>query len=728
MQRVHFRTCHLCEAMCGVRIDLSGSTITRISGDPADVFSRGHICPKGVALQDLHTDPDRLRYPVVREGDRWQRVSWETAFDIAADGLRRVQASHGRDAVAVYQGNPNVHNYGNVMFGLPLARALKTKNRMSATSVDQLPHHVAAYHCLGHPLLLPIPDVDRTDLLVMFGANPFASNGSLMSAGNIRARLQAIQDRGGAVIVVDPRRTATAEAASAHYAIRPGTDAWLLASLVHAVFADPDWTPPTTPISGLAALKDAVAPFSPARTEAKTGIAATSVWSLARRLVRTEKAVVYGRMGVSTQAFGTTCQWLLLALNTITGHLDREGGAMFTSPAIDLVRGVLGMGLPGSHGRWKSRVRGIEEFSGELPVVVLAEEIETPGTGQVRGLLTIAGNPVLSTPDGTRLEAAISGLDFYVAVDHYINETTRHANVILPPASPLTRDHYDIIFHALAVRNTTKWSPPMEQRPVDERHDWEILAALEERLQSKQSWKARLQRAALRHLGPSGILDIALRVGPRGGVRGLSLETLKRHPHGIDLGPLRPRLSEALATASRTVELAPPRFLADVPRLNDELDTAPPPGGLQLIGRRDLRSNNSWLHNSTRLVKGRPRCTLLVHPEDAQARAFSTGDLVTITSGVGEITVLAKISDEMRPGVVCLPHGWGHHRPGVGWRVAAVHAGASYNDLVPTDQIDPVSGNAVLNGGWVEVRRAPRPQTTEPDAEPTTTPRQAHPA
>ena len=707
MQRVHHRTCHLCEAMCGVRIHLDGDRITRIDGDKADPLSRGHICPKGVALQDLHTDPDRLRQPVVREGDRFVAVSWERAFDIAAQGLAAVREKHGANAVAVYQGNPTVHNYGNVLFGMQLVRALGTKNRFSATSVDQLPHHLVAFHCLGHQLLIPIPDIDRTELLIMLGANPAASNGSLMSAGDVRGRLRSIQQKGGRLVLFDPRRTETARLATEHHFIQPGSDALFLASLLAVVFAEGWARPGTLPVTGMDDLAAAVADFTPERTAPITGVSAEVTRALAHDLAHTKNAVVYGRMGTSTQRFGGTCQWLILVLNAVTGHLDTVGGAMFTTPAVDIVAGVFGMEKPGSHGRWKSRVRGIAEVGGELPVSVLAEEIRTPGDGQIRALLTMAGNPVLSTPAGNDLGDALSGLDFMVSLDHYINETTRHAHVILPPASPLTRDHYDLIFHALAVRNTAKWSPPMVPRPADERHDWEVMLALEERLQTRTGLGVWAERQARARLGPSGVLDLALRTGPHGGwlgLGGLSLRALEDAPHGVDLGPMEPRLPDRLRTKDRTVHLAPDALMADLPRLKAALEAdAPSPRRFRLIGRRDLRSNNSWMHNSLRLVKGKNRCTLWMHPEDADDIGLTEGDVAEIESRVGRVSAPVHRTDTMMQGVVCLPHGWGHGVQGVRLQVAAAHAGVSMNDLTDPAELDESCGNAVLNGVPVDV-------------------------
>jgi anaerobic selenocysteine-containing dehydrogenase len=705
--------------MCGVAIEVEGERIVSIRGDREDPFSRGHICPKGVALQDVHADPDRLRHPVRRTASGWERIGWDEALDYVAFRLRSVQREHGRDAVAVYAGNPTVHNYGTLLFAPGFVRALRTRNRFSATSVDQLPHQFVAYFMFGHQLLVPIPDIDRTDFMLILGANPAVSNGSLMSAPDAAGRLKAIRGRGGQVVVVDPRRTETAALADRHLFIRPGTDAVLLMAMLHTIFEErlhaPDRLSAFT--DGLEAVRAAVAAATPERAAAATGIDAAEIRALARGFARAPRAVCYGRFGVSTQEFGAVAHWLINLLNLVTGNLDRPGGAMFTLPAVDAIR----RSRPGSHARWRSRVRGLPEFSGELPVSVLAEEILTPGAGQIRALVTSAGNPVLSTPNGIQLDRALAGLDFMVSVDFYINETTRHAHVILPPPSPLEHEHYDLAFYLLSVRNAAKFSPALFAPAPGALHDWEIFLGLHERLES--GWRARLRLAALRRLGPEGLLDLALRTGPYGsGVRpfgrGLTLRRLKRHPNGLDLGPLVPVLPGRLRTREKRIDAAPEPLLSDLPRVRERLlggtptatnDAAPPPdAALLLIGRRQLRSNNSWMHNYPRLVRGKNRCTLLIHPADAARRGIEDGAAVEVASRTGSITATAEVSDSIMPGVVSLPHGWGHARPGVQLQVASDHAGVSVNDVTDDHFVDTLSGNAALNG--VPVRVAARPE------------------
>jgi anaerobic selenocysteine-containing dehydrogenase len=699
----HLHTCTFCEATCGVVVTVEGDQVVSVRGDKDDPLSAGYLCAKGPALADVHHDPDRLRHPLVRTGSTWREAGWDEAFDLVASRLRAVQAEHGRDAVAVYMGNPTAHSLGLLTYGQMLFTSLKTKHRFSATSVDQLPHMLAGLEVLGHQLLLPVPDLDRTDLFVCLGANPAASNGSLMTAPNVRGRMKAIAERGGRVVLVDPRRTESATVATEHHFVRPGTDALLLLSMVHVLFAE-DLVRPTLPVAGLAELRAAADAYAPEVTAPVTGVDADVVRDLARSLATTERAVLYGRVGISTQEFGSLCAWLVLAINALTGHLDTVGGFMITSPAVDMVALTGRAGRTGSFGAYRSRVRGLPEFGDELPVAVLSEEIETPGPGQIRALLTAAGNPVLSTPNGRRLERALGQLDFMVSIDFYLNETTRFADVILPPTSHLERSHYDLFFPMLAVRNTARWVPAVFERGPDQRHDWEICAELTSRIAGPRAISG-LQRGLFRRLTPDRLVDLALRTGPR---KRMSLKRLKAEPSGVDLGPLEPRLLSQLRTKSKAVELAPKVFLDDLPRLAARLERGADEGALVMIGRRHIRSNNSWLHNSERLVKGDPRCTLLVHPSDAAARGLADGAVATLTSASGTVEVPVEVTDTVMPGVVCLPHGWGHHRDGIRMSVAAAHAGTSANDVTDDQFVDALTGNAAVNGVPVLVEaRAP---------------------
>ena len=715
---IHYRTCNLCEAMCGIEITVAADGRLDIRGDKDDPFSRGYICPKAVALQDIHYDKDRLRYPVRRTSDGWQRISWDEAFAEVTKNLKRVQAEYGRNAVATYLGNPTVHNSGALLFAPGFIRSLRTRNRFSATSVDQLAHHFAALMMFGHQLLLPIPDVDRTKFFLILGANPAASNGSLMTAPGMAQRLQEIRQRGGKVILIDPRYNETARLVDQHLFIRPGTDVLLLLSLLNVLFAEDliqlDRLAQFT--KGLEKIRDLAMEFTPERVASITGIDANRIQQLAREFASADSAVCYGRIGVSTQEFGGICQWLINVLNIVTGNLDRPGGAMFTLPAFDPVSAPESLAPRGSYGRWRSRVRQLPEFAGELPVATLAEEILTEGEGQIKALATLAGNPVLSTPNGRQLDRALASLEFMVSIDCYINETTRHAHIILPPTSPLEREHYDVVFHLLAVRNTAKFSPPLFQRPDEARHDWEILFELQTRMTNGGFLTNAKSKVMRRFVGPERMVDLGLRFGPYGGwlnpfSKGLTLGKVKKAVHGIDLGPLNSCLPGRLRTADKQIDLAPELLLQDLGRVRNTIPLTQTEsnsnGHLLLIGRRHLRSNNSWMHNSHRLVKGnpaKPQCSILMHPTDAAHRGLSSGQNVTVQSRVGSITLPLEITKDIMPGVVSIPHGWGHDREGNRLEVAQQHAGASINDLTDNLAIDALCGTAAFNGTLVTVR------------------------
>jgi anaerobic selenocysteine-containing dehydrogenase len=768
----HFRTCHLCEAMCGVVIEHHDGEILSIKGDKDDPFNQGHICPKAVALKDLHEDPDRLRKPLKRVGQEWVEISWEQAFDEVEAGLRGVQQQYGHDAVGVYVGNPTAHNTGALLMLAPLLATLRTRNRFSATSVDQLANMLANLEMFGHQALFPVPDIDRTDFLLMLGANPAASNGSIMSAGNVMQRIKAISERGGRVLVLDPRRSESAEKADEHWFIRPGTDVFFLAALINVLFADnllrlrhlADMT------TGIDMLRTAVEEFTPESVAAITGIAAEKIRALAHEFAGAERAVCYGRIGTSVQEFGGLSTWLIYCVNVLTGNLDSAGGAMFTHPAIDLVGLSSGIAaVRGSFDTYRSRLRGLPEFGGELPVAALAEEITMPGPGQIRALVTHAGNPVLSSPNGRQLDRALDTLDFMVAIDIYLNETTRHANIILPPTGPLEHGHFDLALNLVAVRDTVKYSPPLFNAPLDSRHDWEILLELVVRLNARNAFERRLWRglqSVIENLGMEGLLDWMLSMGPRGrklaplshldkllteflltgklyqGAKkllgglvekrtglhallqatalfsprrqGLSMKVLKENPHGIDLGPLQSSFPERLCTDGKKIQVAPTIFLHDMLRARERLSEGLNPDTFLLIGRRHVRSNNSWLHNSHRLVKGKNRCTLMLSPVDAARLGVGEGGLMRVVSNVGAIELPAEITSDLMPGVVSVPHGFGHNRSGTRIHVASRSAGVSMNDITDEQVIDKLTGVAVLNG--LPVMLEPVPGKARPKA------------
>ena len=698
---LHHRACHLCEAICGLTLETTqaddGSlAITSIKGDPLDNFSRGHICPKAVALQDIQNDPDRLHQPMLRVGSEWQPIAWDEAFAMVAERLAGIQARYGQNAVAVYQGNPSVHNYGLMTHSNYFLGLLKTRNRFSATSVDQLPHHLTSHLMYGHGLLLPIPDIDHTDFMLILGGNPLASNGSIMTVPDVEKRLKAIQARGGKVVVVDPRRSETAAIADQHVFVRPGGDAALLFGLLNTLFAEGLTRDSHLPVEGLEDVRRAVSGFSADAMSGQCAVPAEQIRQLARDFAGADKAVCYGRMGVSTQAFGTLCHWLVQLINLVTGNLDRVGGALCTSPAVDLVASTGG----GHFNRWQSRVSGRPEYGGELPVSALAEEMLTEGEGQIRALVTVAGNPVLSTPNGRHLEQALDGLAFMVSVDLYINETTRYADLILPSTSALENDHYDTTFNMFAVRNVTRFNRAILPKPEGALHDWEIFVGL------AKAFAAQTGVVLKPTLPPAQMIDFGLRAGTYGDASShrLSVAMLADHPHGVDLGPLKANLAARLKTADGKVQAAPAVILADLPRFMAQ--PVPVADELLLIGRRHVRSNNSWMHNYHRLVKGKPRHQLLMHPDDLARRQLKDGQRVRVSSRIGMIEVEVMASLDMMPGVVSLPHGWGHGRPGVHMSIASAQPGASANDLTDERQLDELSGNAALNGVPVQVAAA----------------------
>jgi anaerobic selenocysteine-containing dehydrogenase len=688
---VHYRACNLCEAICGLEIKYIGNQVLSIAGDKDDPFSRGHICPKAVALKDIYEDPNRLRYPMRRTENGWEKISWEEALGEVASKIQNIQSKYGNNAVAMYAGNPSVHNSGTFLAGTGLMRALRTKNIFSATSTDQLPHHFAAWQMFGHPFLLPIPDIDRTDFWLIMGGNPVASNGSLMTAPDVTNRLKAIQQRGGKVVVVDPRFTETAAKADEHYFIRPGTDVFLLLAMLQVVFEEGlDKTPDY--ITGLEELKSITQEFLPEMVENQTGIKADAIRTIVREFTKARSAVAYGRIGLSTQAFGGACQWLLNAFNVVTGNIDQTGGAMFTQPAIDIL--ASSKGIYDKYNRHQSRVRGLPEFMGELPVSVLAEEILTEGDGQIKALITSCGNPILSTPNGIQLDTAFEKLEFMVSIDIYINETTRHAHIILPPATGLEVSHYDLTFNALAIRNVTRFSEPLFPKAEGAKFDWEILQELTARLTNEYHPDAKLQ-------DPHAKIDLGLQFG----AYKLSLKELRQQVHGIDLGSLKSCLPDRLQTTDKKIHLTPALLAKDMLRIKKTLQESQlgTDFDLFLINRRHVRDNNSWMHNSERLVKGRDRCTLLVHPQDATLRGIKEGSIVKISSRVGAVRVKVELTDKVMPGVVSLPHGYGHNRAGVQLPTAQAHAGVSVNDLTDDLLLDELTGNAVFGGVPVRI-------------------------
>ena len=743
----HHRICPLCEACCGLEIKVQAGKVISIRGHDADVFSAGYICPKGVALKDLHEDPDRLRTPLIKRNGVFEEASWDEAYAEIAHRLPPLMAQHGRNATAVVVGNPSAHKIGLLTYFGKLARALGTKNVFSASTLDQMPKQLASGLMFGHWLSVALPDISRTDYLLVLGANPLVSNGSMWTVPDFKGKAKALQARGGKLVVIDPRRTETAAVADAHHFIRPNADVFLLAAMVNTLFAEglvtlgtvADW------VNGDAEVQLAVTPFTPEAVASRCGISADTIRALTRDLAGAPRAAVYARIGTCTQEYGTLASWLVDVLNTLTGNLDREGGVLFAKSAAfaSNTAGKPGVGKGVTTGRHQARVSGAPEVYGELPITCIAEEIETPGEGQIRALFTVATNPVLSSPNGPRLAEALDTLDFMVSMDIYLNETTRHADVILPGVSPLEDFHYDVAFPQLSWRNHARYSPPVLPAAPGQPEEWQTLLTLAAIVQGKGAHidantlddaqfaedaqrlfgahADAVMRATQGLRGPQRSLEVALRTGPYGdgfGTQpdGLTLAKVmaSNATGGIDLGELQPRIPEMLRTPSGKVELAPPSLLQDLQRAAHDLRGLAP--DLVIIGRRDVRTNNSWMHNLPVLAKGPFRCTALVHPVDATRLQLQDGALAEICNGPRSVQAQVHISDEMMPGVVSLPHGWGHNLPGAKLHLAAERPGTNLNALLDDQLRDPLSGNAVLGGVAITMRAATAPAPAQTDS------------
>ena len=716
----HYAICPLCEATCGLKVSTEGDRVTAIRGHSEDIFSQGYICPKGYALKALEEDPDWLRQPLIRTGTEWREASWDEAFALIREHLPGLVGQHGRDAVALYLGNPNVHNLSGQLYLPALIRALGTRNLYSASSLDQLPKHLTCGLMFGDPMSIPIPDLDRTQYLLIIGANPLVSNGSLMTAPNVRARLKKIRQRGGKIVVLDPRRTLTAEAADEHHFVRPGRDCYCLLGLVHTLLEE-GLTRPGPHVMGLETMAELSRPFTPERVGPLCGLESTTLRRLARELAACPEPAVYGRLGTCTQEFGTLTSWLIDVVNVLTGALDRPGGVLFPKAAAgarNTVSNSKGFRLTGV----LSRVHSLPQVNGEFPTATLADEILTEGPGQVRALITVAGNPARSAPQSDRLQQALESLDFMVSVDGYLNETTRFARVILPVPGHLQRSHYDLVFNQLAVRNQARFSDPVFPLRPGQLDEWEVLLRLAAVVAGVPATVEQMDLMVANQLvereskapdspllgceaggllagrGPERLLNILLKAGP---YPGLSVDRLRSG--GVDLGPLQPRLPEILRTPSGKVELAPDILVQEARKLTLQAPASEP--GMVLIGRRELRSNNSWMHNLPLLVKGPSVCTLLIHPQSAQELGLADGDIARVTSAVGSLEIAVERSDSIMPGVVSVPHGWGHGATGTRMSVAAAHAGVNANRLVPAGSVDALSGNAVQNAVPVRVER-----------------------
>jgi len=719
MSNTHFRTCHLCETMCGIAVEYEADQILSIKGDVYDVLSRGNICPKATGLQDVHTDPDRLKKPLKKVDGKWIEVSWKDAFEEVGSRLAEIQRRDGMNAVASYEGRSTAHNLGCLLMVDPLRRFVGTENIYTASTVDQQPHNFVWYFMLGHQFMATIPDIDRTDYYLMLGTNPKVTNGAQMATGaNTYKKLQAIRKRGGKVLLIDPRRSETAPYCDEHHFIKPATDALLLIGLIKTVFAKGLATPGRlkNSITGWDKIEPMVSEFDLEQIAVATGIAAADIERIAVEFASAKSAVCYGRTGLSMQEFGGLCNWLMQVLNVVTGNMDEPGGMMFPKTAIDTFS-VL-ESVKGNYGRYHSRVSGRPEFADELPVSVLAEEMLTPGKGRIRGLIAIAGTPALAMPNGKLLEEALDQLEFMVSIDPYLNETSRHADIILPAVGPFEKSHYDLFYHTYDTINWAKYSPVLFKPEAPGLTDYEIIGEVLRQIVVKRAnnplkklFAQSLGWLLLKTITPELIIDLGLRFGPYGkGLNpfkeGLSLKKLKENPHGVFISKLQRSLPEGLFTKDKKLHLAPEILLSDLPRLKQRWLSGEPEKPSEfdlLIVSRNTNRTLGWMHNSLRLVKGKETCTLLIHPDDASQRKIIDNTYVTVSSVTGSIEVLVKISDVMMPGVVSMPHLWGHTRPGTRLSVANAHPGASLNDITNEKVMDELTGNAVVHGVPVKV-------------------------
>ena len=717
----HYRVCNLCEAMCGLEIEHDGTRVLSVKGDPKDPFSKGSLCPKGALIHKVHEDPDRLKTPLLKkENGEWEEISWTKAFDIVGEKINKIRTEYGNDAIALYLGNPTVHNFGMMLFSGELRRSLRTRNFFSPTTMDQLPHHFIGYHVFGHALNMPIPDVDRTDYFIMFGANPIASNGSIMSGCGPVEKIKAIQQRGGKVILFDPRATETSRVVDEHHFIKPGTDVFFLLGMLHLIQKN-EWIELghlKNRLTDLDKLKDIAKEFTPEKIENLTGVAREVLQRITKEYVLEDKAVLYGRMGMSTQEHGGLCHWLATVLNILTNHFDRAGGAMFPKPAVDIKRQK---GWKLSHGRWKSRVRKLPEFDGELPVSVMVEEMLTEGEGQIKGLITFAGNPALASPNAKRLDEALPKLNFMVSIDIYMNETTKHADIILPPPSHLEIDHYDLIFNHFAVSNNAKFSPRLFKPKEGQQYDWQIAKALIQRFSKISNYKISLP---FRYFNPRQLLNLSLLLGPYGKwsapsrwFSGLSLKKVIASKHGINFGGMKPRIPEVLNTLDGKIQMASTVFLEGLANVKSSLNEPlqeRKDNEFQLIGRRHLRSNNSWLHNVDGLMSGKNRCTAMMNTADAAALNLEDGEMILVQSATGKIELPVEITNNIMSGVISIPHGFGHNKKGTRLSVASEghHAGVSVNDITDHNRLDKVTNNAAFSGQPITVLKSSVTETT----------------
>ncbi|GAA4272508.1 molybdopterin oxidoreductase family protein [Aquimarina gracilis] len=697
--------------MCGLEIKIKDNQVISIEGHKEDIYSKGHICPKGVALKDLHNDPNRLKQPVKKTPDGWQTISWEEAFDTVEREFKKIRKKYGNNAIGTYTGNPTVHNTGTAITLYDTINALNTKNRYASHSLDSVPVFLVNQMMFGHAMMAPIPDIDRLDYMLIIGANPLASNGSFMSTPDIKGKIKNIQQKGGKVVVIDPRKTETADKASEHYFIHPEKDVLLLLSIINElVKRNAVATSKALSLSDhFEELKVMVRPYTIRKVAPITGMSEKQIAHIVDDLTKHPHSIVYGRLGVNTQSYGTLCQWLITSINILLGQLDEKGGLMFTLPAIDY---VTLMAHESKMFRYSSRVKSYKEIVGEFPTATIPDEILTKGKDQIRGFITIAGNPARSAPNSKLMEEALADLEFMLAIDMYINETTQYADIIMPPAVGLETMHYSFVLHMIATRNTAKFSPAPLPISKEQRYDWQIMGELQRRL-FNGNFLQRIKSSLMSRIHPKTKLDLALKTGPYGiwGGRflrknGLSLKRLEKNKEGVELSPLTPVLPRRLFTKNKRIELMPKLFVREMQKVQELLapqtDNVYP---LKLIGRRHLRSNNSWMHNLPVLEGGSRRCTMMIHQEDALACDIQSKETVEVYSEFGSILIEAEITKDIIPGTISIPHGWGHYGEGLEMERAQSNAGANINQLMNHDRLDPLSYNMAFNGHPVAIRK-----------------------
>jgi anaerobic selenocysteine-containing dehydrogenase len=713
-ERVTF--CRICEPLCGMVATVEDGRLVQLRPDREHPLSRGYACPKGIAMTEVQNDPDRVLHPLKRVGGpgEFERTTWSEAMRAIAGELKRILAERGPESVGWYMGNPGAFSYSHVLWVKGFLDGLGTPHYYSAGSQDVNNRFAASALLYGSPLVVPIPDLIETDFLFMVGANPLVSHGSVLSAPRVREQLNGIVERGGRVVVVDPRRTETARQFE-HLPVRPDADAWLLLSMLNVIFEEEltdrefisRWT------TGADALSEQARAYAPEQTESRTGLPPERVREVARGFARANSAAAYGRTGSCLGRFGTLVAYLLDALNAVTGNLDSPGGAVFGRPPISLDDIGEKAGLD-TYGKVRSRVGGFPDVIGNLPATLLPREITTAGEGQIRAFFVSAGNPVLSVPDGDALEAAFAELDLMVSLDLYVNETNRHAHYVLPATTFLEREDVPVAFLGFYSTPFIQVTEPVVEPAGEAREEWRVIDELSRALGVAPYSLPVLRRLAKLgiRITPRRLIDLLLRVGPAGdrfGLRpsGLSLAKVARSPHGIVLDDRIATgvLARKLRHGDGRVHLHESAIASELGRLGSvNGDSADFP--LKLIGLRELRSHNSWMHNAPLLMRGGRSHALRIHPDDAERAGLADGDRARIASRAGAIEAPVKLTDEMTPGTVALPHGWGHK--GGGWRLANSNGGANVNALAPSDpeSLERLAGMAHLNGIPVRVEPA----------------------